>query len=150
MHLCCNIFYNLRFGVFAEYTMKQVIYIHQNVRNIISSTMTYVHTHINYIHGKPILLIFFKRETATPINQEARILDFVGSLPRNNLSMRTPFIFVHYAHAFRCTIPRRLKEISNFCLYIYSPRISIDMNTQWARFARHLPVMVTEILLVFL
>ena len=79
--------------------------------------------------------VFFKRETATPINQGARILDFVAiglSLPRNYvLSMRTPFIFVH---SFR--LPCRLKEISKFLpIHIQPahPRISIDMNTQWAR-----------------
>ena len=71
-------------------------------------------------------VFFKKREMATPINQEARILDFVArpSLPRKYiLSMRTPFIFVHTT---RTTIPRHIKQ--NFCLYIYSPRISNDME----------------------
>ena len=43
--------------------------------------------------------VFFKRETATSINQEARIFDFVGSLPRNNLSMRTSFLCTMHVHS---------------------------------------------------
>ena len=85
---------------------------------------------------------FFKRETATLLNQEARILDFVAhSLASNNLCMRAPFIFVHYAHAFHILYHVASGKFQNFCLYIiyiYSPRISIDMNTQWARFTRQL------------
>ena len=79
--------------------------------------------------------VFFIMETATPLNQEARILDFVAH--SNN-----------FVHAHFCALCTRIRyyytmspqgdfKISAYT-YKHSPRISIDMNTQWARFARQL------------
>ena len=65
--------------------------------------------------------VFFKREKANPINQEARILDFVA-LPKKHAHS------VHFCAPF--TIILYHVEFQNFCLYIYSLRISIDMNTE--------------------
>ena len=58
--------------------------------------------------------LFFERETATPINEEARILDFVA---RPVVAKKLCFEHAHSVHfcaLIPFTIPRRLKEISKF------------------------------------
>ena len=70
--------------------------------------------------------VFFKREKANPINQEARILDFGARPVVAKKHMHT----VHFCALIPFTIILYHVEFQNFCLYIYSPRISIDMNTE--------------------
>ena len=132
--------------------------------------------------------VFFKRETAIPINQDARILDFGSSLPRAcALSLakkkKSPYSSFLVGLSKNCNENPRMHIIlsiqipiqsgrmrgfslqfldnqpENCCsnadvvlsmrIYVgstfkinryfnipaHNPRISIDMNTQWARFA---------------
>ena len=55
------------------------------------------------MHGCDVLN---KRGFARPYVLSEHTLVIGSSLPRNNLSMRTPFIFVHYTPFYYTTLPQ--------------------------------------------
>ena len=96
-----------------------------------------VHSLIIFM-ANPFSAVFFKRETATPINQEARILDFViGSLLRlNNSLARTFRVCLHtVCHVFYGAISKFLAHI-----YIYSYRPHPLIHFPHWRSVRYSPI----------